>query len=261
MKNLNFHSFVPPSDYHSSSPFHLCRLPYYIRRDEHHPGSNQRTRRPLCRLQLDAVIRHQPERDLRERCSKKTRRASKFWITNKDHYAKFECHSARRHSCRPRRSPHPDLRHPLPPRPPACRCQAHFRLPGCCRPSGCGQPRHLPAPTLCEKNPSPADQSLPPGPPHPGNACERGIRRRRRSRLLVATQATEAVIQKACSQGIAMAATHNHGHVGSCGIYARMALKHNLVTWAVASNVLCSPSRTGAPSGSRHEHHHVQRPG
>ena len=111
------------------------------------------------------------------------------------------------------------------------------------------------------KKTSPADQSLPPDPPHPGNACERGIRRRRRSRLLVATQATEAVIQKACSQGIAMAATHNHGHVGSCGIYARMALKHNLVTWAVASNVLCSPSRTGAPSGSRHEHHHAQRPG
>ena len=51
---------------------------------------------------------------------------------------------------------------------------------------------------------------------------------------LVATQATEAVIQKARSQGVAMAATRNHGHVGSCGIYAQMALKHNLVTWTVA---------------------------
>ena len=51
---------------------------------------------------------------------------------------------------------------------------------------------------------------------------------------LVATRATEAAVQKASTQGIAMAGSRAHGHVGSCGIYARMALQHNLVTWSVA---------------------------
>ncbi|MBT3606092.1 MAG: hypothetical protein HN521_23735 [Candidatus Latescibacteria bacterium] len=49
---------------------------------------------------------------------------------------------------------------------------------------------------------------------------------------LAATQATERVIEKAKQQGIAMAATRNHGHVGSEGIYARLA--HDLVTFSVA---------------------------
>ena len=51
---------------------------------------------------------------------------------------------------------------------------------------------------------------------------------------LAATQATEAVIAKAKVHGLAMAATRNHGHVGSEGIYARMALAHNLATFSVA---------------------------
>jgi len=49
---------------------------------------------------------------------------------------------------------------------------------------------------------------------------------------LVATQATGKVIEKAKVQGIAMAATRNHGHVGSEGIYARLA--PDLVTFSVA---------------------------
>lgn len=51
---------------------------------------------------------------------------------------------------------------------------------------------------------------------------------------LAATLATEQVIDKAKTQGIAMAATRNHGHVGSEGIYARQALTHDLATFSVA---------------------------
>jgi len=51
---------------------------------------------------------------------------------------------------------------------------------------------------------------------------------------LVATQATNMVIEKAKVQGIGMVATRNHGHVGSEGIYARQALAHDLVTFSVA---------------------------
>jgi len=51
---------------------------------------------------------------------------------------------------------------------------------------------------------------------------------------LAATLATEHVIAKAKKQGVAMAATRNHGHVGSEGIYARQALAHDLVTFSVA---------------------------
>lgn len=49
---------------------------------------------------------------------------------------------------------------------------------------------------------------------------------------LAATLATKKVIEKAKQQGIAMAATRNHGHVGSEGIYARLA--QDLVTFSVA---------------------------
>ena len=48
---------------------------------------------------------------------------------------------------------------------------------------------------------------------------------------LVATQATEAVIEKAKANGIAVACTRNHGHVGSVGIYARRALVRDLATF------------------------------
>ncbi|MDA0746553.1 MAG: Ldh family oxidoreductase [bacterium] len=51
---------------------------------------------------------------------------------------------------------------------------------------------------------------------------------------LAATRATEAVIEKADVQGVAIAGSCNHGHVGSEGIYARMALARDLATFSVA---------------------------
>ena len=50
----------------------------------------------------------------------------------------------------------------------------------------------------------------------------------------VATRATEMAIEKAGASGIAIAGTRNNGHAGSMGIYARMALQHDLVTLCVA---------------------------
>ena len=54
---------------------------------------------------------------------------------------------------------------------------------------------------------------------------------------LVATRATEAVIEKAKANGIAVACTRNHGHVGSVGIYARLALARDLATFSVGGGV------------------------
>ena len=54
---------------------------------------------------------------------------------------------------------------------------------------------------------------------------------------LVATRATEVVIEKAQANGIAVACTRNHGHVGSVGIYARLALACDLATFSVAGGV------------------------
>jgi len=51
---------------------------------------------------------------------------------------------------------------------------------------------------------------------------------------LAATQAVDTAFQKALENGIALATTCNHGHVGSMGIYARRALTHGLVSWGVA---------------------------
>ena len=51
---------------------------------------------------------------------------------------------------------------------------------------------------------------------------------------LVATRATESVIEKAKANGIAVVCTRNHGHVGSVGIYARLALVRDLATFSVA---------------------------
>jgi LDH2 family malate/lactate/ureidoglycolate dehydrogenase len=47
---------------------------------------------------------------------------------------------------------------------------------------------------------------------------------------LAATRATEAAIRKANESGLATVATRYNGHVGSMGIYARMALPHGLIT-------------------------------
>lgn len=54
---------------------------------------------------------------------------------------------------------------------------------------------------------------------------------------LVATKATEVVIEKATATGIAVVSTRNHGHVGSEGIYARMALAYDLATFSVAGGI------------------------
>jgi LDH2 family malate/lactate/ureidoglycolate dehydrogenase len=58
---------------------------------------------------------------------------------------------------------------------------------------------------------------------------------------LAATRATEIVIEKAEAHGIAAVAARHHGHVGSEGIYARMALQHSLVTFAVAGGSRWQP--------------------
>jgi LDH2 family malate/lactate/ureidoglycolate dehydrogenase len=58
---------------------------------------------------------------------------------------------------------------------------------------------------------------------------------------LAATRVAGAVIQKAMDSGIAIAGSRHHGHVGSEGIYARMALEHDLVTWSVAGGAGWKP--------------------
>ena len=61
---------------------------------------------------------------------------------------------------------------------------------------------------------------------------------------LAATRATEAAIEKVEKHGVAVGASRYHGHVGSCGIYIRMALEESLVAIAVAG---------GAPWGKPSE--------
>jgi LDH2 family malate/lactate/ureidoglycolate dehydrogenase len=51
---------------------------------------------------------------------------------------------------------------------------------------------------------------------------------------LAATRAVDAACDKALENGLAMATTCNHGHVGSAGIYARRAIERGLVSWCVA---------------------------
>jgi LDH2 family malate/lactate/ureidoglycolate dehydrogenase len=51
---------------------------------------------------------------------------------------------------------------------------------------------------------------------------------------LAATRAVDTACDKALENGLAMATTCNHGHVGSEGIYARRAIDRGLVSWCVA---------------------------
>ena len=51
---------------------------------------------------------------------------------------------------------------------------------------------------------------------------------------LVATRATAMLIAKTEVHGLAIVGTRYHGHVGSAGIYARMALEKSLLSFAVA---------------------------
>jgi len=51
---------------------------------------------------------------------------------------------------------------------------------------------------------------------------------------LAAIRATESAVGKARSHGVAIASSRNHGHVGSLGIYARMAARAGLVSFSFA---------------------------
>ena len=51
---------------------------------------------------------------------------------------------------------------------------------------------------------------------------------------LVAARGVEAACAKAREVGLALCSTTNHGHVGSAGIYARLALEHGLISWCLA---------------------------
>lgn len=53
-----------------------------------------------------------------------------------------------------------------------------------------------------------------------------------------AYKGTLALIEKAKSQGIAVSLTRNHGHFGAAGIYSRLTLGHDLVTYATSGHQL-----------------------
>ncbi len=58
---------------------------------------------------------------------------------------------------------------------------------------------------------------------------------------LPATKATEIVIEKAAEHGIAAVTTHYHGHTGSAGVYARMAIRQSLVSFSVGGGSQWQP--------------------
>lgn len=49
---------------------------------------------------------------------------------------------------------------------------------------------------------------------------------------------TELVIQRALAQGIAIMMTRNHGHFGAAGLYSRMTLEHDLLTFVTSGHQL-----------------------
>ncbi len=51
-------------------------------------------------------------------------------------------------------------------------------------------------------------------------------------------KATQLLIEKAKSQGIAIALTRNHGHFGAAGIYSRMTLPHDLLCYVTSGHQL-----------------------
>lgn len=53
-----------------------------------------------------------------------------------------------------------------------------------------------------------------------------------------AHEATLRAIDKAQARGIAVAMTRNHGHFGAAGLYARMTLAHDLVTYVTSGHQL-----------------------
>ena len=53
-----------------------------------------------------------------------------------------------------------------------------------------------------------------------------------------AYEGTNAIIEKAKSQGVGILVTRNHGHIGAAGIYARLPLKHDLLTFVTSGHGL-----------------------
>ena len=51
-------------------------------------------------------------------------------------------------------------------------------------------------------------------------------------------QATQIMIEKAKSQGIAVGLTRNHGHFGAAGLYSRMTLPHDLLCFVTSGHQL-----------------------
>lgn len=51
-------------------------------------------------------------------------------------------------------------------------------------------------------------------------------------------EGTTRVIEKAKERGIAIMMTRNHGHFGAAGIYARMPLEHDLITYVTSGHQL-----------------------
>lgn len=51
-------------------------------------------------------------------------------------------------------------------------------------------------------------------------------------------QATQILIEKAKSQGIAVVLTRNHGHFGAAGLYSRMTLPHDLLCFVTSGHQL-----------------------
>lgn len=49
---------------------------------------------------------------------------------------------------------------------------------------------------------------------------------------------TQRIISKALETGIAVMASRNHGHFGAAGVYARMPLKHDLITFVTSGHQL-----------------------
>ncbi len=60
---------------------------------------------------------------------------------------------------------------------------------------------------------------------------------------IVATTAAQTLIEKASASGIAVVGTRHHGHIGSVGIYARMAIARDLVFFGVAGGAGWRPLR------------------
>ena len=53
-----------------------------------------------------------------------------------------------------------------------------------------------------------------------------------------ATQGTRRVIDKAKKHGIAIMMTRNHGHFGAAGLYSRMTVEHDLITYVTSGHQL-----------------------